>query len=82
VLAQGGPDADAPAHRDEHRRQLPDNASGETKYADVRFKETYKGDKWDGARADAPLADSVVSVRLDPGEEREVELVWDSSGYA
>jgi pimeloyl-ACP methyl ester carboxylesterase len=58
------------------------NASGETKFADVRFKETYKGDKWDGARADAPLADSVVSVRLDPGEEREVEMVWDSSGYA
>ena len=58
------------------------NASGETKYADVRFKETYKGDKWDGARADAQLSDSVVSVRLDPGEEREVEMVWDSSGYA
>lgn len=58
------------------------NASGETKYADVKFKETYKGDKWDGAKPDAPLGDSVVSVRLDPGEEREVELVWDSSGYA
>jgi pimeloyl-ACP methyl ester carboxylesterase len=58
------------------------NASGETKYADVRFKETYKGDKWDGARADAPLSDNVVSVRLEPGEEREVETVWDSSGYA
>jgi pimeloyl-ACP methyl ester carboxylesterase len=58
------------------------NASGETKYADVRFKETFKGDKWDGARADAPLEDGVVSVRLEPGEEREVELVWDSSGYA
>lgn len=58
------------------------NASGETKYADVKFKETYKGDKWDGARADAPLGDNVVSVRLDPGEEREVEMVWDSSGYA
>ncbi len=58
------------------------NASGETKSADVKFKETYKGDKWDGARADAPLKDSVVSVRLDPGEEREVELAWDSSGYA
>ncbi|HEY0172395.1 MAG TPA: hypothetical protein VGB98_15340 [Pyrinomonadaceae bacterium] len=58
------------------------NASGETKYADVRFKETYKGDKWDGAKPDAPLQDSVVSVRLDPGEEREVEMVWDSSGYA
>jgi pimeloyl-ACP methyl ester carboxylesterase len=58
------------------------NASGETKYADVKFKETYKGDKWDGARADAPLGDSLVSVRLEPGEEREVEMVWDSSGYA
>lgn len=58
------------------------NASGETKSADVKFKETYKGDKWDGARPDAPLKDSVVSVRLDPGEEREVELAWDSSGYA
>jgi pimeloyl-ACP methyl ester carboxylesterase len=58
------------------------NASGETKYADVKFKETYKGDKWDGAKPDAPLGDNVVSVRLDPGEEREVELVWDSSGYA
>ncbi len=58
------------------------NASGETKYADVKFKETYKGDKWDGAKPDAPLGDGAVSVRLDPGEEREVELVWDSSGYA
>lgn len=58
------------------------NASGETKSADVRFKETYKGDKWDGARPDAPLEDNVVSVRLEPGEEKEVEMVWDSSGYA
>ena len=58
------------------------NASGETKYADVKFKETFKGDRWDGARADAPLADGVVSVRLDAGEVRDVELVWDSSGYA
>jgi pimeloyl-ACP methyl ester carboxylesterase len=58
------------------------NASGETKSADVKFKETYKGDKWDGARPDAPLEDKAVSVRLEPGEEREVELVWDSSGYA
>lgn len=58
------------------------NASGETKYADVRFKETYKGDKWDGARPDATLGDNVVSVRLEAGEEREVEMVWDSSGYA
>jgi pimeloyl-ACP methyl ester carboxylesterase len=48
----------------------------------VKFKETYKGDKWDGARPDAPLEDAVVSVRLEPGEEREVEAAWDSSGYA
>jgi pimeloyl-ACP methyl ester carboxylesterase len=58
------------------------NASGETKFADVRFKETYKGDKWDGARPDAPLNDNVVSVRLDAGEEKEVEMLWDSSGYS
>ncbi|PYS99009.1 MAG: hypothetical protein DMF63_13125 [Acidobacteria bacterium] len=58
------------------------NASGETKYADVRFKETYKGDKWDGAKPDAPLNDNVVSVRVEPGEEKEVEMIWDSSGYA
>jgi pimeloyl-ACP methyl ester carboxylesterase len=58
------------------------NASGETKYADVRIKETYKGDKWDGARPDAPLEDLTASVRVEPGEERDVEFVWDSSGYA
>ena len=58
------------------------NESGETKYADVRFKETYKGDKWDGSRADAPLKDEVVSVRVEPNSEETVELVWDSSGYS
>jgi triacylglycerol esterase/lipase EstA (alpha/beta hydrolase family) len=58
------------------------NVSGETKYADLRFKETYKGDKWDGAKPDAPLDDNVVSVRVDAGEQKEVEMVWDSSGYA
>src|ERR1044071_8260239 len=31
------------------------NTSGETKSADVKFKESYKGDKWDGGRPDAPL---------------------------
>lgn len=58
------------------------NESGETKYADVRFKETYKGDKWNGARPDAPLNDDVMSVRVEPNSEQTVELVWDSSGYA
>jgi pimeloyl-ACP methyl ester carboxylesterase len=58
------------------------NLSGETKYGDVKFKETYKGDKWDGARPDAALDDTVISVRVEPGEEKEVEMIWDSSGYA
>ncbi len=58
------------------------NESGETKYADVRFKETYKGDKWDGARPDAPLEDEVISARIDANSEQTVEFVWDSSGYA
>jgi uncharacterized alpha/beta hydrolase family protein len=58
------------------------NESGETKYADVKFKETYKGDKWDGAKPDAMLNDSIVSVRVEPNSARDVEIVWDSSGYA
>lgn len=58
------------------------NASGETKYANVRLKETYKGDKWDGAKPDAPLEDAESSVRVEPGEEREVEFIWDSAGFA
>jgi pimeloyl-ACP methyl ester carboxylesterase len=58
------------------------NASGETKYGEISFKETYKGDKWDGAKPDYPLKDNTVSVRLDPGEEREVEVLWDTSGFS
>ncbi|HQU82372.1 MAG TPA: alpha/beta hydrolase [Pyrinomonadaceae bacterium] len=58
------------------------NASGEDKFAEVYLKETYKGDKWDGARPDQPLKDQTFSIRLEPGEEREIEMLWDSSGYA
>jgi triacylglycerol esterase/lipase EstA (alpha/beta hydrolase family) len=58
------------------------NLGGETKYADLRLSETYKGDKWNGARPDEPLPDGVASLRLDPGEEREVELVWDTAGQS
>jgi pimeloyl-ACP methyl ester carboxylesterase len=58
------------------------NTSGETKYADLSFKETFKGDKWDGARPDMPLKSDFVSFKVEPGEEREIEFVWDSSGYA
>lgn len=58
------------------------NTSGEAKYADLRFKETYKGDKWDGAKPDASLEDDVHSVRIDANSEETVEMIWDSSGYA
>lgn len=58
------------------------NESGETKYAEVKFKETYKGDKWDGAKPDAMLNDTIVSIRVEPNSARDVEIVWDSSGYA
>ena len=58
------------------------NTSPEERYADVRFKETYKGDKWDGARPDAALKDDLVSVKVPAREETEVELMWDSSGYS
>lgn len=58
------------------------NESGDEKYANLRFKETYKGDKWDGARPDAPLEDAVRSVRIGANSEETVEMIWDSSGYA
>ena len=58
------------------------NASAESRNAEVKFKETYRGDKWDGARPDAALKDSVMSVSLGPNEAKDVEIVWDSSGYA
>ncbi len=58
------------------------NASGETRSAVVKISETYKGDKWDGAKPDETLGDGELSVSLDPGEEKEVEMIWDSSGYA
>ncbi|HEX8237658.1 MAG TPA: hypothetical protein VF600_16995 [Abditibacteriaceae bacterium] len=58
------------------------NVSGETKSGDVKLKETFKGDKWDGARPDGVLKGGEFSVTLKGGEQREVEMVWDSSGYA
>ncbi len=58
------------------------NTSGETKSAAVAFKETYKGDKWDGAKPDMPIKDQMVDVTLEAGEEKEVEILWDTSGYA
>ena len=58
------------------------NASGQTKTGEVYLKETYKGDKWDGARPDMPLKDQTFTVTLEGGESRELEMLWDSSGYA
>lgn len=58
------------------------NLSSEAKFVEVFFKETYKGDKWDGAKPDLPLNNNTFSLRLDPGEEREVETLWNTQGYA
>ncbi|MGC4071068.1 MAG: hypothetical protein QM760_00810 [Nibricoccus sp.] len=58
------------------------NGSTETKTAEIYLKETYKGDKWDGAKPDQPLKDQTFTVTLESGEEREIEMLWDSSGYA
>lgn len=58
------------------------NTSPESKFAEIYLKETYKGDKWDGAKPDQPLKDQSFSVRIDASDEREVEMLWDSSGYA
>lgn len=58
------------------------NGASETKTAEVYIKETYKGDKWDGARPDMPLKDQTFTVTLDAGEQREIEMLWDTRGYA
>lgn len=56
------------------------NDGGEEKLATVRFRETFKGDKWDGALADRTLKE--VMVRVPAGEQREVTYAWDTSGYS
>ncbi len=58
------------------------NASGETRSGKIKMAGTYKGDKWDGAKPDEKLGDDEMDVSLDAGEAAEVEMVWDSSGYA
>lgn len=56
------------------------NDGPEEKSATVKFRDTYKGDKWDGARPDGLLEE--ISVNVPAGEQREVTFKWDSSGYA
>ena len=58
------------------------NTSGESKTAHVKFKETYKGDKWDGARPDGLLENGDQGIDVPAGEAKDVDLVWDSSGYS
>ena len=61
------------------------NLTAETKYVTVKFFETYKGDKYDAAKPDRALQGGLTEapvVKLDPGEEREVEIPWKSEGYA
>ena len=56
------------------------NDGPDEKSATIKFRETYKGDKWDGAKPDGLLEE--ISVDVPPGEERDVTFKWDSSGYA
>lgn len=58
------------------------NMSAETKYADLKIAETYKGDKYNYARADESLPEAESSFRIDAGEEKEFEFIWDSEGQA
>jgi pimeloyl-ACP methyl ester carboxylesterase len=49
------------------------NFSNETKFPQIKFYETVEN--W-------VLPDGETSIRLEPGESREIELRWDTAGYA
>ncbi len=49
------------------------NNGGETAYADVKFSELKSGEQ---------LPNGTVSVAIKPGEARDVEYEWDTSGFA
>ncbi len=56
------------------------NDGPDEKSATIKFRETYKGDKWDGAKPDSLIEE--LSVTVPAGEQAEVSFKWDSSGYA
>ncbi len=58
------------------------NLGAETKFADLKIMETYKGDKYNYARPDEPLPEAESSFRIEGGEEKEFEFIWDSEGQA
>lgn len=49
------------------------NNGGDTAYANVKFSET---------KSNEALPDAAVSVMIKPGEYRDVEYEWDTSGFA
>ena len=49
------------------------NFSGDTRFPTIKFNEEIE--KWQ-------LPDGETSLRLEAGEEKEIELEWDTSGYA
>ncbi|MBS1796642.1 MAG: hypothetical protein JSS81_22605 [Acidobacteria bacterium] len=49
------------------------NNGGDTAYASVKFAETKSGE---------PLPDGATNVMVKPGEARDVEYEWDTSGFA
>lgn len=58
------------------------NMAGETKYADLKIVETYKGDKWNGSRPNEQIPNAESSFRIEPGEEKEFEFIWDTEGQS
>jgi pimeloyl-ACP methyl ester carboxylesterase len=59
------------------------NLSSEAKYAEVKIKETFEaigpGYK---PPPDQEMTDGQFNVKLEPGEEREVEMIWDTEGQS
>ena len=59
------------------------NLSAEVKYANVKIKEVFEsigpGYK---PPPDKEMSDGQFNIKLEPGEEREVEMIWDSEGQA
>lgn len=56
------------------------NASGDTRSAKIKMAEVH--DQWNVKVPDENIGDGEMDVTLDPGEEKEVEMIWDSEGYA
>jgi len=59
------------------------NMSSEAKYVDVKITEDEEPPAPGYKKPpDIPIPDGEVSVRLEPGEERDVQVIWDTEGQA